>query len=124
VAAAMVYAGATLLLRWQGKRTAEQEATRQEGEAARQVLNQLGGGELKILTFYANPPVIRRGGKGSLCYGVAAATSVSLEPPVEDIHPSLSRCVEVKPMASTKYKLRATDAKGKVETREAEVDVR
>ncbi len=113
-----------LMLRWQGRRAAELEATRQEAEADRQVLNQLGGGELKILAFYADPPVIRRGGKGLLCYGVAAATSVSVEPRVEDIHPSLSHCVEVKPIASTKYKLRATDAKGKVEIREVGVDVR
>ena len=62
------------------------------------MLDETGSGRLKILMLYANPPVIRRGEKVLLCYGVANATSVRFEPPVDGIPgPCFSRCLETHP---------------------------
>ena len=59
------------------------EHEQKQAAADRQVLEKLGSGSLKVLMLYANPPVIRRGEKALLCYGVANATSVRFEPPVD-----------------------------------------
>ena len=124
VLAAVLYSGSVLFLRWRQNRAAEEDAIQAEAKADREVLDRLGGGELKILMFYANPPSIPRGGEGLLCYGVASAKAVRIEPAVESIAPSLSRCVKVEPKANTIYTLTASDAKGRVETRSVEVTVR
>lgn len=47
-----------------------------------------------------------------LCYGVESASAVRIEPPVEQLNPSLSRCFEVRPAASTTYKLIAEGRSG------------
>jgi len=69
--------------------------------------------ELKIETFYASPPVIRAGQTTLLCYGVQNAEAVSLSPPVETIHPSLSRCIEIRPQMTTEYRLTARSKSGR-----------
>ena len=43
-------------------------------------LEQLGGKELAIQNFYATPGTIRRGETVQLCYGVANARTVKLQP--------------------------------------------
>jgi hypothetical protein len=120
----VIYAGTTLLFRWRENRSLEQQSVRQRAEHDRKVVERYGDGELKVLAFYANPPVIRRGSKGLLCYGVANAASVRIEPHVDDTNPSLSRCVETAPNATTTYTLTATDASGRAETRTVDVAVR
>jgi hypothetical protein len=48
-----------------------------------------------------------------LCYGVAMAESVRIEPAVEGVGPALSRCVETKPIRkTTTYTLRAAGKNG------------
>lgn len=68
--------------------------------------------DLKITQFYSDPAVVRGTGKANLCYGVEGATKVTLDPPVEDMWPSMVRCFEVSPKVTTEYKLTAENAGG------------
>jgi hypothetical protein len=74
----------------------------------------------KITMFYANPPVIAKGEKGQLCYGVEGAESVTLEPPVERVWPAVSRCFDVEPAEAVTYKLIAKGS-GKEVSQEVKV---
>src|SRR5688572_20581931 len=120
----MIYATTTVFLRWRSNRAIDEAALRKRAESDREIVEQLGGGNLKVLTFYANPPVLGRGERGLLCYGVANAKSVRIEPEVEELKPALSRCFEVKPTTSTTYTMTASDAEGRAESRTAEIVVR
>ncbi|MEP7364522.1 MAG: hypothetical protein ABI972_14800 [Acidobacteriota bacterium] len=82
------------------------------------------GNELKVLNFLASPGVIRRGQKTLLCYGVLNAKSVRIEPHVDDLKPSLSRCLEVRPQHTTEYKLEASGKGGKVVRASLVIEVR
>jgi hypothetical protein len=68
---------------------------------------------MQLIMFYASPGVIERGDSASLCYGVAQAASVRIEPPVANVWPSLNRCFTVAPSADTTYRIILADAKGK-----------
>ncbi len=61
----------------------------------------------RILQFYAAPNVATPGQPASLCYGVENATAVKLDPPVEELRPSFSRCFPVSPAKDTTYTLTA-----------------
>jgi hypothetical protein len=80
-------------------------------------------GELKILGFYATPPIVGPGETAQLCYSVTSAENVRIEPHVENVWPSFSRCVDVRPTENTTYKLIAEDADGKKVTAETTVEV-
>ena len=67
--------------------------------------------ELKILNFYTvERPV--RGEPFLVCYGVLNAVSVKLEPPLAEVAPVLSRCVEVTLHKETQLTLRAHGKNG------------
>lgn len=89
----------------------------------RAVVDAYGGGELAILNFYANPAAIRKGETTEICYSVPNAESVRIDPPVENVWPSRSRCVEVSPTSDTVYTLIAEDANGNTITAETTVKV-
>ena len=82
------------------------------------------GTELKILTFYTRSDAIARGEKALVCYGVVNAASVRLDPPDEDVWPSLSRCFEVGPARTTRYTLTAESADHRAVSAAVEVKVR
>jgi hypothetical protein len=82
-----------------------------------------GNGQLKVLSFYANPVEVKRGARALVCYGVSNAASVSIEPPVGETWPSTSRCLEVTAAKDTDYKLTAKDAAGHQETRTVSLHV-
>lgn len=67
---------------------------------------------VKITAFYARDAMVVEGGSTVLCYGVLSAKSVRLDPPAENISPSLNRCIEVRPKAQTRYTLTAEGADG------------
>ena len=90
----------------------------------RLTLEQLGGSEFGIRALYVDPSVIRRGESAQICYDVANAKSVSLDPPVATVWPSHTRCFEVSPKRTTTYTLTITDATGKTATKEVQVQVR
>ena len=114
--------------RWQENRQIERNATQQKAEKQREndqvALEQLGGKELAIQTFYAIPATIHRGQKTQLCYGVANAKTVKLEPQSNPVWPSYSRCVDVSPTKDTTYTLTIEDANGNSKTQTVEVKVR
>lgn len=68
---------------------------------------------VKITQFYASPGVIAKGESTTLCYGVEGAKQVRLDPPVEELKPSLNRCFSVSPQTTTRFTLVAQGADGK-----------
>jgi hypothetical protein len=111
-------------MRLQENRRLEAEDRQRKAEVNRAIVQRYGGGDLKLLMFYANPPQVAAGGKSLLCYGVANASTVTIEPAVQGVSPSLSRCVEVRPTESITYTLIATGGSGSKATREVKVTVR
>ena len=128
LAIAALVVGWILFSRWQENRDiekrAKEERTQKQQEQDRITIEQLGGKELAIQNFYASPGAIRRGETVQLCYGVANAKSVKLEPQASPVWPSYSRCVDVTPAKSTTYTLTIADAAGNTRTESLEVKVR
>jgi hypothetical protein len=87
-------------------------------------VEQLGGKEFRILSFYASPTVIRRGQTAQLCYGVVNARSVKLEPQEQPVWPSVAHCVDVSPSKSITYTLTIEDGAGKTQSQDVEIKVR
>ena len=109
---AFCYSGWVLYSRADWNRSIDAENQRNRAAKDSAIVEKLGGGELKVVAFYANPPMIQAGGRGLLCYGVVNAKTVRMEPTVADVGPALSRCVEAKPAQTTTYTLIAEDGKG------------
>jgi hypothetical protein len=61
----------------------------------------------QITAFYASPAMPFQGEKALLCYGVANAEQVTIDPPVDRVWPAVSRCIEVAPIRATTYTLTA-----------------
>lgn len=79
------------------------------------------GQAVRVIQFYTNSGPVERGEHTILCYGVQNARAVRLDPPVEKLSPTLSRCVSVEPAQTTTYRLIAEGPDGK--RAEAEVTV-
>lgn len=67
---------------------------------------------VKITAFYSRETMVTEGATTLLCYGVSNAKSVSIDPPVDGVSPSLTRCVEVRPKGETRYTLTAVGSDG------------
>jgi hypothetical protein len=117
-----------LYSRWEENRLIErrsrEEKSQKQAESDRIALEQLGGKELAIQSFYATPGAIRRGETVQLCYGVANAKTVKLEPQSNPVWPSYARCVDVAPTKDTTYTLTIADAAGNTKTQTLDVKVR
>jgi hypothetical protein len=117
-----------LFSRWNENRAIDnrlkEQRTQEQQEQDRTVLERLGGKELAIQNFYASPGEVRRGQAVQLCYGVANAKTVTLEPQSNPVWPSYSRCVSVTPTKTTVYTLTIADAAGNTKTGTLEVKVR
>ncbi len=128
LAIAALVAGWILFSRWQENRViekrAKEERTQKQLEQDRIALEQFGGKELAIQNFYAVPGSIRRGETVQLCYGVANAKTVTLEPQSNPVWPSYSLCVDVTPTKTTTYTLTIADAAGNTRAQSLEVKVR
>jgi hypothetical protein len=98
--------------RWQANRRIEQQRIDTKAAESRALLQKLGGGELKIVSFSATPATVTAGGRVLLCYGVNNAAAVRMNPPVDGVGPALSRCVETHPRHTTEYTITATDSGG------------
>jgi hypothetical protein len=114
--------------RWQEHRSIDRQATEQRAEKQREedrvALEQLGGKDFTILSFYASPTVIRRGQSAQLCYGVSNAKNVKLEPQPQPVWPSAAHCVDVSPTKSMTYTLTILDAAGATKSQTLELKVR
>ena len=124
VLAAAGYVGWTMYSRQAENRRQQQEADAKEATELRKTIRDAGGTELKILGFYSSPSVTAPGQKALLCYSVANAESVRIEPAGPPITPSLSRCVEVSPSKTTTYRLIAESGRDRKVDAEANVTVR
>jgi hypothetical protein len=124
---AVVVVGWILFSRWQENRHIDQQAaiarSERQRENDRATIDQMGGKTLDIQSFYATPGVIHRGEKVQLCYGVANAKTVKLEPQPNPVWPSYSRCVDVSPTKTTNYTLTIEDGAGNKKTQSLEVKV-
>ena len=122
-----VVVGWILFSRWSDNRQIERQAAQQKQEKQREsdrtALDQMGGKTLDIQAFYANPGAVHRGETVQLCYGVANAKNVKLEPQPNPVWPSYSRCVDVKPTKTTTYTLTIDDGAGNTKTESIEVRV-
>jgi hypothetical protein len=123
VVIAVAYDGWIFFSRWNGAREANKAEALKQAQDAHRTLELLGGDRLKILDFYATPPAIRRGERATICFGVNAADSVRIDPPVEEIHPAVSHCLQVAPLHDTDYKLIAEDRAGHVVTQSLAIKV-
>ena len=121
------YVGWIMFSRRQDTRAYEQRAAqaqaRKQHEQDQAAIEQLGGSELAIQMLYATRS-IERGETAQICYGVANATSVTLEPQSNKVWPSHNLCVDVKPVKTTTYTLTAVGAKGKSLTQQVTIEVR
>ena len=108
----LAYDGWFFYARWRDARNAAKEDAAKEAQNDRRIVDALGGDRLKILDFYASPPAIRRGQHSTICYGVNAAQSVRIDPPIEQLHPAISHCFQVSPRRMTEYKLTVDDSAG------------
>jgi hypothetical protein len=115
IALLAIYMGWIVFSRWTENRIIDQNArdsaARKQREEDKSTVEQMGGSELAIQSFYGNP-VIHKGQTAQLCYGVANAKKVTLEPQSSPVWPSYSRCVDVNPVKTTVYTLTASDDAG------------
>ena len=109
---AILYVGWTFFSRWHYTSALERAANAERARADAKIIEMYGSGNLKILHFYATPGLIPRGRKGLICYGVVNAKTVRIDPGVEPLKPSISRCLEISPAADTRYTFTAEDESG------------
>lgn len=115
-AVALIFAGWVLYAR--STSTPSIEAARPAtAERNAETVRYYGNGQLKVLSFYANPAEVKRGTRALVCYGVSNAESVRIEPSAGETWPSTGRCLEVTPSKDTDYKLTARDSAGHEDTR-------
>lgn len=125
---AMLFVVGLLFSRWWENRQIDREAAQQRAKKQlsqdRAALEQMGGKEMAIQSFYASPGMVRPGETVQLCYGVANAKTVKLEPQSNPVWPSYARCVDVTPSKTTTYTLTIEDAAGHSLSQTLEVKVR
>lgn len=121
---ALLYLAWVFYARWSQNQALQRAAEAKSSEQTQKTFEMYGAGQLKILMLYANPAIIRRGGSTQLCYSVANATRVKFDGGVEEITPSLNRCVVAKPRGSMTYTMTAEDDKGGKVTKTVDVVVR
>ena len=123
-----LYVGYVVFSRHESLHQAERHAAAQQAERQheddRQAIEQLGGSELAIRGLYVSPGVVHPGETAQLCYDVANAKTVTLDPPVAEVWPSHSRCIDLKVKKTTTYTLSIADANGKTVSQSVELKVR
>ena len=126
--AVLLYVIWIFFARWQEnrqiQRRANEERTAKQLADDRQTVEQMGGKELAIQSFYASAGIVKRGESVQLCYGVANAKTVKLEPQDNPVWPSYNRCVEVSPKKDTTYTLTIQDVAGHTQTQSLDIKVK
>jgi hypothetical protein len=67
---------------------------------------------VRIVQFYGSTGQVEKGDSVLVCYGVRNASAVRIEPAVEQLSPSLNRCIRVEPERTTTYRLIARGEDG------------
>jgi len=124
----LAYVGWIFYSRWQENSAINEQVTTEEQQKeqkrAAETVETLGGTEFKIISFYASPGLIHPGDEVTMCYGASNAKSVSIDPPVGNVWPSVNRCFQINPKKTTKYVFTADDGKGTQKTAELTIDVK
>ena len=114
--AVALYVSYVLFARYESNKQYERQTKARQAEQRREddrlAVEQLGGSELAIRGLYISPRSIHPGESAQLCYDVANAKTVTLDPPAGEVWPSHSRCVNVSPRKTTIYTLSIADAAG------------
>lgn len=110
--------------RYADERARETRVEEQKRKAARDTIEMMGNGNVKILNLSLEPPIIRPGEEAELCYGASNAVSVTIEPAPGKVDPSYTRCLKVRASRDTTYKLTARDAAGHTESASLTLHVR
>lgn len=124
VVIAAIYVAYTFYARHDSDQRLQREEVAKKRASDEDTLRRIGEPEMKISSFYATPNVIGKGQTAQLCYDVTNAEKVELAPPVERVWPSLSRCFEVSPRATTRYTLSAWDKESHSAQQSTEIAVR
>src|SRR5271156_4001204 len=128
ILAVLAYVAYVLITRYESNRQFErrniEKATEQRREDDRKAIEQLGGSELSIRGLSLSPESIRRGETAQLCYDVANAKTVVLDPPEAEVWPSHTRCVNLSPKKSTTYTLTIAGASGQKLSQSVDLQVR
>jgi hypothetical protein len=109
---AALYAGWIFYSRWNAAVEARRAAAVHEIERARRDVELNGGSQLRITMLYASAGTVHKGQPVQICYGVVNAKNISFDPPIDDVWPSMNRCVDVPLKESTTYTLNADDGAG------------
>ena len=121
------YVAYVLLSRYESNRQYVERNTEKQAEQRREddrrAVEQLGGSDLAIRSMYVAPAVIKRGESAQLCYDVANAKTVTLDPPAGEVWPSHSRCLPLSPKKTTNYTLTIKDASGQAVSQSVELKV-
>ncbi|MGB9435801.1 MAG: hypothetical protein WBQ89_26370 [Candidatus Acidiferrum sp.] len=125
---ALIYVSFLLLSRYESNRFYErrnaEQADEQRRASDRNAIEQLGGTDLAIRALYVSPAIIRHGESAQLCYDVANAKTVTLDPPAGEVWPSTNRCLDISPKKTTTYTLTIADSSGKSASQTVELQVR
>jgi hypothetical protein len=123
----MAYVAFLLISRFESNRAYDrrnaEKATEQQRESDRAAVEQLGGSELAIRGLYVSPAAIRQGETAQLCYDVANAKTVTLDPPAGDVWPSHNRCLNISPKKTTTYTLTILGANSSSTSQSVELKV-
>jgi hypothetical protein len=124
----LLYVSYVLYARHESSKEYERQTRERQAEQRREedrlAVEQLGGSELAIRGLYVSPRVIHPGESAQLCYDVANAKTVSLDPPAGEVWPSHSRCLNISPRKTTTYTLSIADAAGNKVSQTVELRVR
>ncbi len=118
-----LYVGWVFYSRHRDARDQDELARAKEAENAKFTVDKYGGDRAKILAFSLSSGAIHAGQPVQICYGVANAKSVKIEPPVGEVWPSMSRCLETKPKKDTTYILTVQDQAGHTDSAQLEIKV-
>jgi hypothetical protein len=106
------------------ERRAAQQAAEKRSADDSAAIQQLGGSELAIRALYVSPSIIHPGESAELCYDVANAKTVTLDPPSGEVWPSHYRCLDLSPKKTTTYTLTIAGASGQPISQSVKVTVR
>jgi hypothetical protein len=124
----ILYVSYVIYSRYESSKEYERQTKERQAEQRREedrlAVEQLGGSELAIRGLYISPRAIHPGETAQLCYDVANAKTVTLDPPAGAVWPSHSRCLNLSPRKTTTYTLTITDAAGKTVSQSVELPVR
>jgi len=122
-----LYVSYVLYARYQSNKEYERKRAERRAEQRREedrlAVEQLGGSELAIRGLYVSPRAIHPGETAQLCYDVANAKTVTLDPPAGEVWPSHTRCLNIAPRKTTTYTLSITGAAGNTVSQTVELSV-